>query len=97
MHNHEEKGNNSMMWMIIPCLILLGVLFLGGGKLSGGGYLWPIFIGVFVFAHVWMMFKGHGGHSDNNTEDKSNAPSIKELETKNENGKHISVNNISFF
>ena len=53
-----------MMWMMIPCLLLLGFLFLGGGKLSSNGYLWPILIGVFVAAHVWMMFKGHGGHRD---------------------------------
>lgn len=48
--------------MMIPCLLLLGFLFLGGGNLSSSGYLWPILIGVFVIVHVWMMFKGHGGH-----------------------------------
>ena len=70
MHNHNGKGNNSMMWMMIPCLLLVGVLFLGGGKLSGGGYLWPILIGIFVVAHVWMMFRGHGKHGDTNSDEK---------------------------
>ena len=82
MHNHDGKGNNSMMWMMIPCLILLGIIFLGGGKLSGGGYLWPVLIGIFVFAHIWMMFKGHGGHSYDNAEDKTDDNSAKQLEAK---------------
>jgi len=66
MHNHndnnKDSGHKGMMWMMIPCLLLLGFLFLGGGNLSSSGYLWPILIGVFVIVHVWMMFKGHGGH-----------------------------------
>ena len=65
MHNHNDNknsGHKGMMWMMIPCLLLLGVLSLGGGKLSGGGYLWPILIGGFVLLHILMMFKGHGGH-----------------------------------
>ncbi|MDP3956070.1 MAG: hypothetical protein Q8Q18_02405 [bacterium] len=64
MHDHNNGGGyKGMMWMMIPCLLLLGILFLGGGKLSGGGYFWPI-IGVFVVAHVWMMFRGHGKHGN---------------------------------
>lgn len=90
MHNHDGKGNNNMIWMMIPCLLLLGFLFIGGGNLSSGGYLWPILIGVFVVAHVWMMLKGHGGHSDNNTEDKNDDTSVKPSETKDENNKHKS-------
>lgn len=82
MHNHnKDGGGKGMMWMMIPCLLLVGVLFLGGSKLSGGGYLWPILIGVFVVAHVWMMFKGHGGHSDNTeerTDDASKSGSTNE-------------------
>lgn len=78
MHDHNKNGGgNGMLWMMIPCLLLLGVLFLGGGKLSGGGYLWPILIGVFVVAHVWMMFRGHG-HSGTNTEDKTDDASAKQ-------------------
>jgi len=72
-----------MMWMMIPCLLLLGILFLGGGKLSGGGYLWPILIGVFVVAHVWMMFRGHGKHG-NDTEEKIDNASAKQLDAKDE-------------
>lgn len=77
MHNHNDyKGGGHwgmMMWMMIPCLLLLGVLFLGGGSLSSGGYIWPILIGIFLIAHVWMMFKGHGGHKsgDKNENNKS--------------------------
>ena len=64
-HNNNENGKHKgMMWMIIPCLLLLGFLFLGGDKLSWGGYLLPILIGVFVIAHGWMMFKGHGSKND---------------------------------
>ena len=81
MHNHDGKNNKSMMWMMIPCLILLGVLFFGRGKLSSG-YLWPVLIGVFVIAHVWMMFKGHGGHSDTDTDKKANVG--EESKTKDE-------------
>ena len=74
MHNHnnnKNSGHKGMMWMMIPCLLLLGFVFLGEGKLSGGGYLWPILIGLFVVAHISMMFKGHGGHGSEN-EDKDN-------------------------
>jgi len=72
MHNHnnnnKDGGHKGMMWMMIPCLFLLGFVFIGGGNLSSGGYLWPILIGIFVIAHVWMMFKGHGGHGDHDNE-----------------------------
>lgn len=77
-----------MLWMMIPCLLLLGVLFFSGGKLFSGGLLSPILIGVFVVAHIWMMFKGHGGHSNNNTKDKITLPvknaSSTEIATKTE-------------
>jgi len=72
MHNHNNSkgGHKGMMWMMIPCLILLGVLFLGGGKLSSGGYLWLILIGVFIAVHIWMMFKGHDGHGGDTDQDR---------------------------
>ncbi|MEK7132868.1 MAG: hypothetical protein AAB830_02340 [Patescibacteria group bacterium] len=80
MHDHNNGGNKDsghkgMMWMMIPCLLLLGFLFFSGGKLSSSGYFWPLLIGIFVAAHIWMMFKGHdghGGHSDTDTEEKTN-------------------------
>lgn len=76
MHDHSKKGGGrGMMWMMIPCLLLVGVLLLGGARLSGGGYLWPILIGVFVLAHVWMMFRGHGKHGDSGTEEKTDSTS----------------------
>ena len=84
MHDHNNNtggGHKRMMWIMIPCLLLFGILFLGGGKLSGGGYLWSILIGVFVVAHVWMMFRGHGG---NKAEDKTDDVSTKESGAKDE-------------
>ena len=63
-----------MTWMMLLCIVPLVVLLFFGGKLFSGGYLWPILIGAFVVAHLWIMFKGHGGHSDANMEDKSDLP-----------------------
>ncbi|MFA6272905.1 MAG: hypothetical protein WC673_00200 [Candidatus Paceibacterota bacterium] len=79
MHDHNSSGNKDgghkgMMWMMIPCLILLGILFFGGDKLASSGYLWLIVIGVCVVPHIWMMFKGHGGHKDDEMEGKSDLP-----------------------
>lgn len=91
MHDHNNNnggGHKGMMWMMIPCLLLLGILFLGGGKLTSSGYLWPILIGVFVVAHVWMMIKGHGRHSSNDTEDKIGDASAKESGAKDEHKHH---------
>ena len=75
MHNHnsnKDGGHKGMMWMMIPCFLLLGFLFLGGGKLSSGGYLWPILIGAMVAAHLWMMFRGHGSHGDHHADHTEN-------------------------
>jgi hypothetical protein len=90
MHSHNGKNNKSMMWMMIPCLLLVVVVLFSGGKLGSSNYLWLIMLGVCVVPHLWMMFKGHGGHGDNNTEDKINDASTKEPETKdgNEKSKH---------
>lgn len=53
-----------MMWMMLPCLlILVFVVFAGGGGLRS----WPFLaiIGVMVVGHLWMMFRSHGhGSSD---------------------------------
>ena len=70
MHNHNGKKNSSMVWMMSVCVLFLVVLFFAGGKLFSGGYFGPILIGVFVVAHIWMMFKGHGGHKDDGAENK---------------------------
>jgi len=77
MYDHNNQKNSSLMWMMLICLLLLVVLLFTGGKLLAGGYLWPVLIGAFVIAHLWMMFKGHkghGGHSDANRTEKSNLP-----------------------
>lgn len=88
MHDHSSSGNKDgghkrMMWMMIPCLLLLGILFLGGDKLSSSEYLWPILIGAFVVAHVWMMFKGHRWHRGDDMENESNAVLGKQHDPKN--------------
>ena len=70
MHNHNNGGHKGMMWMMIPCLLLLGVLFFGGSKLSSSGYLWLIVIGVCVVPHIWMMFKVPGEHKNDEAKDK---------------------------
>ncbi len=79
MHEHENNskngGHKGILWMMIPCLLLLGFVLLGGDTLSSNGYLWPILIGIFVVAHVWMMFKGHGGHGgDSGRERREDEP-----------------------
>ena len=93
MHNYTNNnggGHKRMMWMMIPCLILLGVLFLGGGKLASFNYLWLILISICVMPHLWMMLKGHGGHSDDDTREKSNTtlekPDIKDKQNKHKHG-----------
>lgn len=87
-NSNTGGGYSGMMWMMIPCLLLFGFLFLGDGKLSSGEYFWPILIGVFVAAHIWMMWKGHGGHGGANTEDKIDDASTRESATKDEESKH---------
>ncbi len=87
MHNHDGKSNKNMMWMMIPCLLLLGFIFLGGGTLSSSGYFWPVLIGIFVSVHIWMMFKGHGGHGDADTDTDAKTDVGEESKTKDEHKK----------
>jgi len=54
-----------MMWMMLICVIpILALLFLGGWSPRGSSWIFPVAIGVFVLAHLWMMFRGHGSHDD---------------------------------
>ncbi len=69
MDNHNEKQNHSMMWMMLPCLLILVFFVLAGGVSFGS---WPLLalVGIMVGAHLWMMFRGHGhGSSDENHSD----------------------------
>ncbi len=77
-----------MMWMMIPCIILLGVLLLSRGRFSSSGYFWLIIVGVCVGPHIWMMLKGHGGYDDAGTEDKTSNPAVKQSEVKDGGNKH---------
>jgi hypothetical protein len=67
MRNHTHNtdgGHNGMIWTMVLCCLLFGIFLFGGGIVaSSSGYLWPVLTGVFIVAHIWMMFKGHGGHS----------------------------------
>ena len=89
MHSHNGKNNSSMLWMMIPCILLLGVVVIGGGK-SSSGYLWPILIGVMVFAHIVMMLKGRKGHEQNDSDKQDKKVQI-------ENKKNESMENIICF
>ena len=84
MHDHNDKNNSSMMWMMLPCLIILvfAVLFGGGGFRS-----WPYLalIGIMVAGHLWMMFRGHGSHGDEHTDHKNVAEAGKAEFTAPEN------------
>ena len=75
-----------MLWMILICVLPLVVLLFAGGKLSSGGYLWPILIGAFIVAHLWMMFKGHGGHSDVDEDGETKTPKQPEIKNKYQHG-----------
>ncbi len=86
MHEHNNNGNKESrhkgMWlMMIPCLLLVAVILFSGSALSSSRYLWLIIIGACVIPHIWMMFKGHGGHGDTDMEDKTNGASAKQPET----------------
>src|SRR3989344_6499696 len=89
MHNHNNNnkndGHKGMMWMMgICCGFLLAVSFFGGSGGFSNGYLWPILIGVFVVAHIWMMFRGHGGHNHSDSEEKPDEDSEKQNNKNNE-------------
>ena len=89
MHNHNGGNGKSMMWMMIPCLLLIAFALFGGGNLASSKYLWLIIVGVCVVPHIWMMFKGHGKHSDTNTEEKSDIALEKPNTTvENKDNKH---------
>lgn len=71
--NHQRREHKGMLWMMIPCIFLAGILaihllglnFLAELKLSSFGYLLPIFIGICIGGHILMihLFKRHGGNN----------------------------------
>lgn len=71
MHDHNGENNKSMIWMMIPCLLLIAFTLFGVGSLVSSKYLWLIIVGVCLVLHIWMMFKGHGGHNNTNAGEKS--------------------------
>ena len=87
MHNHNGENSKSMLWMMLPCLLLVLFVLFGGAGLVSSKYLWLIILGVCVVPHLFMMFKGRGGHGDNDTEDKNNDTSVNQSETKDEDDK----------
>jgi len=84
MHNHNGKGDNSMMWMMVLCCAMPFIFLLfAGSSVSAGGYLKYVIIGGLAAACIWMMFKGHGGHGNSHEENKTGASG--EPETKDTN------------
>ena len=53
--------------MMVPCLLILGFVVFGGGRFTSSGSLWPMLIGLFIVAHIGMMFMGHGDHGASST------------------------------
>lgn len=83
MRNHNGKKNSSMLWMMLVCVIpILALLFLGGWLSRGNSWIFPVAMGVFVLAHFILMFRGHGGHGDANSEDKSDTATAQEPKAK---------------
>ena len=67
MHDHDGKGSNSMMWMMVICcaIPLLLILVLGSGGKALGTPTWIVLggVAVMVVAHFFMMGRSHK-HSD---------------------------------
>ena len=61
MDNHNEKQSHSMLWMMLPCLLVPIAILLVGKSASGSWLSW-IIIGVCVAPCIVMMFRGHGSH-----------------------------------
>lgn len=90
MRNHSENGGRKgIIWMMIPCLFLVAVIFFGGDTSASSGYLWLMIVGICVIPHIWMMFRGHGGSADPHTEKKTDVEPEKQPDTKSEH-KHDS-------
>ena len=86
MHDHNGKGNNSMMWMMAICCAvpLLLIFVFGAGGRALGAPSWIIFggVAVMVIAHFFMMGRSHK-HSDEeqpiaNEEDNKNSKDKKD-------------------
>ncbi len=74
MHNHNGKGDNSMMWMMVLCCALpLVFLLFAGSSAFAGGYLKYVLFGALAAVFLWMIWRGHGGHSDPHEDHKASA------------------------
>ncbi len=77
MHDHNNKSNKWMMWMMVLCFVLpLLIFFFGARSKTFGASSWLVFgiMAVFMIAHFILM--GRHRHSDKekmgtNTEDKN--------------------------
>jgi len=86
-----------MMWMMLGCVALIAVLFLGGSRLPSGGILWQILIVGFVVAHLWMMFRGHGhGSSDDEPHNMNDMKQVPPENTSNTDEKKGRSDNSSY-
>ncbi len=80
MHNHNNRdgGYNGMIWMMLPCLLLLAFLILREGKFSAYSNLGFLAVGLLIVGCAWLMTKKHGadkkrsdGNMDNQLDDNS--------------------------
>ncbi len=63
MNKHNGK-DSSMIWMMLPCFLLLGILSFSGGTLFSSRYFRLFVIGVFMAFYLWKVFKS--GRRKNN-------------------------------
>jgi hypothetical protein len=82
MHNHNGKKDSGMMWMMaICCGLPLLILLFAGGSLSSSGYFWPALVGVMVVAYLAMMWRGHGRHSDSDSDQNDALHAVEKKQT----------------
>ena len=85
MHNHNGKGDSSMMWMMVLCCALpLIFLLFAGSTVFSGGYIKYVLFGALAAAFLWMMWRGHGKHGGASGSEKADE---KESEKKDEHKK----------
>ncbi|MEK7478097.1 MAG: hypothetical protein AAB645_01880 [Patescibacteria group bacterium] len=76
MPNHDQNHNRfSMLWIMLPCLLLIILVASGLEKFTGGWIIW-ILLAVCFGSHFLFMGRGRhsNGHDDSNPDDET-APS----------------------
>lgn len=85
MDNHNDKNSSSVLWMMLPCLLILvfAILAFGRGSLS-----WPLLViaGIIVVVYLWIMFRSKHG---NGPSDEERDDTIDVKPTSPENSSHV--------